>query len=504
MKKILVKNSLFGIVQAIINMLLVFFAIPIFIKTLGNESYGVFALVMVIGNLNSFTNLGLTNALVKFIAEQGYSAETNIDILVSFILLITALLPLTIIAIFFNKFILLVILKVPLSVFAPARELYLWVIWANFLLMVGQVFGSILDALQKIYITSLLQTIYNIVYWGLIIIILLLGYNLREIGAAIFISALIWLVITFMSAIKAWGKISFNGVIKGFRNSTKKQLNYGLKIYSGGLINFLYEPFSKLLISHFIGVTEVGFYDLALRLRNQLWGFIGKIFYPLFPFMAEQYDKSIIRKYVHELEQKMFFVILPLVAIIIIIMHPFIQIWIGKNVNIIAISSIIIISFHLIGSTVIPNYQFLLSKDLAEKTIILQLSNFVFNTLFFIITVNFVGYYALIIGNVAAIMSSFILSLYYQKKYLDSMIFDSTLQLFKLITSFIIMVICGLLLKIILKGNNIPILVFSPFIIGLVTLFLYKMFNLLKRDDIYRYFGTNNKLSIILCRIYNN
>jgi len=504
MKRILVKNSIFGIAQAIINMLLVFFVIPIFIKMLGSESYGVFALVMVIGNLNTFTNLGLTSALTKFIAEQGRCNETNIDIVVNFILVLITLLPFTIIAIFFNKFILLDILKVPQSVFAVARGLYIWVVWANYLLIVGQVFKSILDALQKVYITSIQQAIYNIIYWSLILIVLLLGFNLPEIGAAIFFAALIWVLITFISAIKEWGKISFNGLNKGFKNSTKKQLSYGLKMYSSGLIGFFYEPLSKILISHFIGITEVGFYDLALRLRNQLWGFVGKIFYPLFPFMAEQKDKAVVRKYVHELEQKMFFLVVPLTAIIIVIMHPFIQLWIGKNINIIAITSIIIISFHLIGSsTVIPNYQFLMSKNLAEKTIILQFSNVVFNTLFFLITVSFAGYYALIIGNVAAILSSFILSLYYQKKYLDSLIFDSLEQVFNLIIILTILIILGIAIKLFLQGHNVIILLVEPIAIIFASMVLYKLFRLIRRNDINRYFGNNNKFSNTLVRFYN-
>ena len=117
MKKILVKNSLFGVGQAIINLLLVFIAIPIFIKMLGSESYGVFALVMVIGNLNTFTNLGLTSALIKYIAEQGKNEESNTDIIVNLVLMIAVILPLTIIVIYFNKFILLDILKVPSSTF---------------------------------------------------------------------------------------------------------------------------------------------------------------------------------------------------------------------------------------------------------------------------------------------------------------------------------------------------------------------------------------------------
>ena len=504
MKRLLVKNSVFGLGQAVINLVLVFFIIPVFIKMLGSESYGVFALVMVIGNLNIFTNLGLSNALVKFVAEQGKSKESNLDILVNLFLLTTVIVPFTIVIIYFNKFILLDLLKIPLDIFKESKWLYIWVVGANFLLLIGQVLKSVLDALQKIYITNLQQVVYNILYWGLILAALLLGYNLPEIGFAVFVSAFVWLIITLLSVIKEWGKISYAGFRRDFKYAAKKQLSYSLQIYTSGLIGFFYEPLSKILISNFIGVTEVGFYDIALRLRTQLWGFIAKIFYPLFPFISEQKDKGIIRKYVHDLEQKTFLVVTPVVVAVILLMHPFIGIWLGKNVNIISITAIFIISFHLLGSsTVIPNYHFLMVKDLAKKTIIIQLFNVVFNTVFFLASVYFLGYYALIIGNVAAIISSFILSLYYQKRYLDSLIFDSISQVMKLITVMIILLAVGFLIKMVLSGYVILTLIIIPGILILFTLLLYKLFKLVRLEDIYRYFGNNNIISRFLSSIYN-
>jgi O-antigen/teichoic acid export membrane protein len=503
MKAILVKNSVFGLGQAVINLLLVFFVVPVFMRMLGSESYGVFALVMVIGNLNTFTNLGLTSALVKFIAEQGRSEESNADIVVNLVLMTAVSLPLTLIAIYFDKFVLLDILNVPENLLGEAKWLYFWVLWANFILLAGQVFKSILDALQHIYITSFQQLIYNLVYWGLILTALLLGYNLSAIGLAIFIAAAIWLIITITSSLKEWGKISFTGLNRYFKNAVRKQLNYGVKIYAGGVINFCYEPLSKILISHFIGVTEVGFYDIALRLRSQLWGFIAKIFYPLFPFISEQKNIAIVRKYVHDLEQKTFIVVVPIIAIVILLMHPFIGIWLGKHADIISLTAIVIISFHLIGSTVIPNYQFLMAKDLAQKTIYLQLSNVVMNAIVFLFSVHYLGYYALILGNVAAIMSSFMLSLYYQKKYLNSLIFDSISQVVKLAALLLILVLTGYFVEMLLGGNNILMLMIVPIILVPATILLYKLLGIVRLDDIHRYFGNGNRISKILTSIYN-
>lgn len=504
MKKLLVKNSLFGIYQSIINILLVFIVVPVFIKMLGSESYGVFALVIVVGNLNTFTNLGLTNALVKFISEQGKSSESNIDIIASLVLTIVLILPLTIIAISFNKFVLLEVLGVPLNLFQDAKWLYYWILSANFFLLIGQIFKSILDALQKIYITSLIQAIYNILYWCLILIALLLGHGLLEIGLVIFISAFIWLLIIMIISLNEWGKISLVGLRNNFKTNAKKQLKYGLKIYTGGLIGFFSEPLMKILVSNYIGVTEVGFFDIALKLRNQLWGIISKIFYPLFPFISEQKDKIIVRKYIHDLEQKAFFIVVPIIAIIIIVMHPFVSVWLGNNVEIISLTAIFIIVFYLLGSsTVVPIYQFLLSKNLAEKTIIIQFFNTVFYLAFFFLSVKVLGYYALILSYFAAIMSSFILSLYYQKKYLDSLIFNSTSQIVKLLFSFIILIAAGVVLKGFLDGHNILIIITIPIFLTLLTILLYKFFHLIKIEDIHRYFGRDNLISKVLVNIYN-
>lgn len=504
MKKRLINNSIFGAGQALINIFLIFFTIPMFIKMLGIESYGVFSLIMVIGSLNSLSNLGLNNALIKFIAEQGKTRESNVDILVTLILVSTLIIPITFFVLYFNEFILISILKVPTPLFLSAKFFFIWVVIANALLLIGQILKAVLDGLQKIYLTSIQQAVYNILYWGLILITLVLGYNLPEIGFSIFITAIIWLLITIVSVFKVWGKISFEGFIIGYKMSAKKQLKYGLQIYSGGLISFFYEPLSKVLISNYIGVSAVGFYDIALKLKGQIWGIILKIFYPLFPFLSEQQDMKVVGKYVHDLEQKMFFIVTPLIAIVILVMHSLISIWIGNNVEIIAITSIFIISFHLAGSsTVIPNYQFLLAKNLAGKTIILQLSNVIFNAVFFLATVSFIGYYALIFGNIAGILSSFILSIYYQKIYLNSLIFDSYSQVIRLIMTFLILILVGYSVTNLLNGNDIIILILVPILVIMLSLSCYKYFRLINQMDIVRYFGKSNKISKALLIIFN-
>lgn len=502
MKKVLRKNSIYSLVQAILNIALIFFTIPIFIRLLGSELYGIFALIMVAGNLNTFTSLGLTNALVKFIAEQGRTDESNIDIWVNLLIMAGLSLPLTFLALFFDKIVLLNILKIPIEYYDASKWLYFWLLWANFLLLIGQTFKSVLDALQKVYITSVQQIIYNIVYWSFIIVALLYGFGLSEIGFAIFISALIWLILTTYSALRIWAKFSIVGIKSNFIKSTKKQLNFGLQIYTGAVIGFFYEPLSKILISNFVGISAVGYYDIALKIKGQLWGIISKIFYPLFPFISGQKETIIIRKYIHDIEQKAFLLIVPVIALTIILMNMFITLWIGENNEIISITTIYLVSFNLLGSaTVIPIYQFLMAKNLVQKTIYLQLTNVIFNIVFFILFVEHLKYNAVIVGNITGIMISFLHSLYYQKKYLNSLIFDSYQQLLLIFGAFIFILISGFIAKSISLKSEILSIFLVVLTVFISTIIFYKIFNLIRRDDIIRYLGEGT-ISKIVCKIF--
>lgn len=490
MRKLLVKNSLSGVAQSLLNLVLVFTVIPVFIKMLGTEAYGVFSLIIVVGNLNVFTNLGLTSALTKFLAEQGKIKESHYDIVITFLLTIIILLPFTLTAAYFNKFILLNILKVPFTVFDDAKVFYLFLLGANFLLISGQVAKAVLDSGQRIVITNLLQILYNFIYWALILLVLLFGYHLPQVGMASLTAAFIWFISITYKSLQYWGKFSLKGLLDNYKRITRKQLAYGSKIYAGGLIGFFYEPFSKILISHFFGISEVGFYDIALRIKNQLWGIISKILYPLYPLISGIKDKKKVRLLVHDVGQKLFFFIIPIITVVIFITFPFVQLWIGQDVKIISISIIFIVSIWLIRTTAVPNYQFLMAKGYASKTIILQASNVFTNIILIISTYQLLGYYSVILGNVSSIFTSYMLSLYYQKRYLDVFVFDSISIFIKLIIIFCIDIIFGVLLYILIEKYIIKIFVITISLM-LISLLLYKFLKVFNKEDIYRYVGNN-------------
>src|SRR4030067_2963408 len=112
MRKQVIIGSASGGLQIILNSILILITIPVFISRLGLTLYSIFSLLLLIGNLNVFLNLGLNSSLVKYLAEQGKSIQSNYDIAANFIFLSSIVFPLTIIGIYFNDFILINIFNI--------------------------------------------------------------------------------------------------------------------------------------------------------------------------------------------------------------------------------------------------------------------------------------------------------------------------------------------------------------------------------------------------------
>ena len=102
MKRLLVKNSVSGVLQILITLLFTFLVVKIFINQLGSELYGVFSLISILGNLNILSGLGITTSLIKYISEQGRTQQSHTDIITSFIIVTSLMLPISLIALFFR------------------------------------------------------------------------------------------------------------------------------------------------------------------------------------------------------------------------------------------------------------------------------------------------------------------------------------------------------------------------------------------------------------------
>lgn len=493
MKKEIIKSSLTGVVQFIVSTLLVLITIPLFVRICGMELYGVFSLISIVGSVNTFANLGLSTSLVRFLAKQGKTKESTHDIIANLIILFSIIIPICFCGFFFKEWILVNVFNVPLYLMPQSVWLFSAMLIGNVFILIGQTFSSILESQQKIYLTNMYQMIYNVLYWGLILIVLFVQPSLKLVGLAMLVASIVWFCIVSISALRIWNDITTKRpTIQELWLSAKKQLAYGLQIYLSGVLNFFYEPLTKIFVAKCVGLSAVGFYDIGLKVRSQVMGLATKSIYPLYPTLAQIEDKKANRFIIHDVEQKLILFALPVIAIICLTAYALVSLFFKANVAILALTITSIVSSYLLGSLpFIPVYLFLQAKGYASKTIIIQATNVVINIAVIVVFVSSLGYYSVLVANALAILSSGVICLYYQKKYLDSLIFDSLKSFLCVLSIFSISIISGSIVKAFL-GTPLWTLTIVPVVVLAITIILYKYWGILKKDDVIRYLGKSN------------
>jgi O-antigen/teichoic acid export membrane protein len=403
---------------------LVVVTIPLFIKRLGQEAWGVFSIVTVVGTANSFTNLGLNAALVRFLAAQGKTRESDHDIVVTLLLLLAMSVPLAVVGFAFESQFVVHLLKVPPVMMADGVWLYRAMLVCNVLVLSGQTFTAVLDAQQKVHWSNVCQMINAILYWGLILVVILMQWPLRTMGITILVTTLVWFVVAGGMMLRTWGIPSLAGIRVDFARLARKQLTYGLQLFSAGLIGFFYEPLAKLLVANFLGMREVGLFEVGLRARNLIGSAAGKLLYPLYPLLSSKSDPAAARNIVRNVEQKALLFATPLVGMTILTALPLANIFFEKDTALLATTIVwMVTTFMLLSISVTPFYTFLMARGYAAVTVVVQGSNVIVSAAVFYLTISTMGYYAAIIANVAAYVVSWGILWWYHWKYLGAVMF---------------------------------------------------------------------------------
>lgn len=427
MKRLLVKNSIFGGLQFALGVLLTLIAVPIFNHVLGSEAYGIFAALTVFNNLNYLAGLGLNVSLIKYLTEQGKTYKSNIDILISCLISLIMVTILIILILCYDDSILR-FLNIKSNYYYDAKRLLMLSVFGGALSVLGQVFAAILDALQKVYINNILQSASRIVYWIGIIVVLLIGKGLYEVGLIIFISNVLYFILQVYISLYHWRffKIRFSAL--EIKQSAKDQLQYGGKIYASNLLWLSFEPLTKLLMARFAGLIEVGCLDIALRFKGQLWGLFGKILYPVTPYIAAEPNMEKAIRFVDRLERAITLLIIPLIAILWIAMPLLIKVWLHKN----AYESILItnatfyitITYLLFNIPIIPLYSLFTIKSKPEYAVYLQIANTVTNFIILILCNHIWPFYATVISISVSVFASYTLAHFLRRKLTAHKIFN--------------------------------------------------------------------------------
>ncbi len=501
--KRLIYNSLSGVLQKILTMVLIFCAIPVFINNLGLDNYGLFSILTILGSLNTFVNFGLQTALLVSLCKQGRTTESNNDIIVSLIfsLICSSLFSITIWL--FREPLILKVFSIPQESFQNSVDLMLWLLLANVLLLTGQVLIAILQSQHHIVLTNTIQFFYNCIYWGGLIFVVIYCSTFFNIGAVIFLAALFWFLLLLYFSCKRWSYFEVSIRYKDLRNSLIKQVSYGSKVYASGIIGFFFEPFSKVLLSTFTGLDSVALFEIASKVKGNLVDLIYRAVTPLNPIIAEATDENKLSKTLFKLSNWIMLFATQISVLIIFVLPFLMTLWLGNDMNeeVGLFSVVLIINTLLFSVSNIPIYCYLLNRNHSHKNILVQLSSIIANAVFFYLFYQVIGAKAILLSNFMGYLFSFLLCKYYQIIYWASSYKKELIILMKNLIMGGGTYIALLLMAQFLKDSFIT-LVLDIIVVLVITLFSIRQLSMINKEDIQNIAKSHPRVSVAMSKIF--
>lgn len=279
------RNSLFSVLRFVVLLPLPLLVVPFMLGKLGDERFGVWAIVALFTSYTQLADFGMGLALTKVVAEFAAHQEwqrlnTALNTVFFFYLVIgLSLAALLLLGRNFLAGLAPHISPALMQEIAAVIGIAAFTFAAN--LTLGA-FNSTLQGLQRMDLTNLTALVNGIGLYLGIVVVLALGGGL--IGMALLSLALALAAGTFnalMTLRLAPGlRLHWRAFDAGYLRSV---LRYSLNIQGGALTELLFDPFSKLVITRFLGVALVTQYEVGQRIITQLRGLFAVAFLPLFP-----------------------------------------------------------------------------------------------------------------------------------------------------------------------------------------------------------------------------
>lgn len=355
----LIKNSFSGLLQHIVLACVTFVAIPIILKHFGPLQYGYFAQATVLTSINSLANLGLGQALTRFVASSEDKADRMEEFMVTFFVLL-----LVVLILLFSKLPVIGFLQNILFGESNSKSLELLncVYYSTCILILGQSLKGLIDGCGFMYITNYIEMIYRIIYWISIILSVQYFGTLSSIGYAILFSTIIWFFGLVLMSSRDFTRVGYGFVKLRFAQKLKRQLLFGSSIYLSGIFSFGFEPLMRVIIANRYGLELAGIYDIALKIKDQIWGALRKLLLPLYPHFSGLYITDGINQLISI--EKTLNVIIGMLSIVVLGVFPsLIPLWLPQlDQSSIIFIVYITLNYLLLSGSVIPYYLFLMTS----------------------------------------------------------------------------------------------------------------------------------------------
>lgn len=329
--KSIFKNVLYGFSTWFLPLGLGFLATPLIVRTLGNQDYGIYALVLSV--IGYTFNLNFGRAVTKYVAEYRANGEVKkIRSVVSASLFINFFFGLAgvLLIVFSAKWLVSDVIQIA----EADRDRTVYALYvaalAVFSLVISQIFSAILQGIYRFDVYSKILNFNNL---ATLAGNLFLAYN--DFGL---IYLLIWNLFTNIIALILF-VVSAKRLLPEFKLIGRWQPGF-LKLvlrYSIGIViyqiagNFIM-LFERGWITRYLGTENLTYYVVPMSLSFYIHGFVTSIIMMVFPLASELQDnrEKLLRLYLKATKIVCFFVVF-LATLLIVESRLFLTLWMGAE-----------------------------------------------------------------------------------------------------------------------------------------------------------------------------
>jgi len=285
------KNVVATVSQVLVSGVVFFVLYRYLYDHLGVEQIGVWALVLASTSISRIGELGLTAGVVKFVAQAlGRNDAQRAADVVQTIALTLGVFMAVLLAACYPLFVLALSYFLPAEGFPIALTILPYALVSLWVTVVVSVFSGGLDGCMRMDLRSLLMTLFHLVYLGLAIL-LVPKYGLEGVAMAQLIQSIGLLIMLW------WGlrrQLKVLPVVPLHWNFPvlKDMFRYGVNFQIITIMNMLFDPMVKAMMSKFGGLEVLGYYQMANGLILRGRGLIVEASRVLVPAIATLKESS--------------------------------------------------------------------------------------------------------------------------------------------------------------------------------------------------------------------
>jgi O-antigen/teichoic acid export membrane protein len=368
--KSIIRNVFYGFLTWILPLCLSFVATPLIIRTLGNEDYGIYALVLVFIGYSFTFSIG--RAITKYLAEYRANGETEkIRDIVSatfFINVAVGVFGVSVICLLANW-----LVRNVFKIEADAQEKTILALYLAsaivFLTMLTQVFSAVLQGIQRFDVYS---KIFNASSFFLLLGNLILAYLGFGLLALLIWNLLIISIFCAIYAVTAKKLLPEFGISFRFgRESLNIVLRYSVGIVGYQILANLLLLFERGWITRHLGAENLTYYVVPMSLGMYIHGFISSLMLVIFPLASELKNEKekLLRLYTKA--TKIVSILVVFLGTTLIVENKFfLALWVGKDFAenssdllvlhaiTFGLAAILTVSWQMTEGLGFPNYNF--------------------------------------------------------------------------------------------------------------------------------------------------